>query len=155
MVCIVQQVPKTAHEGVSNSKVSETTLLRLPDEILLHILSYALTFSNGIHGDRWPLLKQARVDKLALVNRKFLSMTPEALYASNKVIVKPAPPKRQSISGADVRTPSDYERFCNRWCLLTTYPTVKHSHWVSKLEYSLNLAWTAIHRRTFKFKSPG
>jgi hypothetical protein len=64
---------------------------------------------------------------MSIINHELSSITPEALYASNKVVVKPS----QRHARKYLRS---HEGF------FIAYPSFEHSHWVRELEYRVEPA---------------
>jgi hypothetical protein len=64
---------------------------------------------------------------MSIINHEFSSITPEALYASNKVVVRPSQ-----------RHATKYLR--SREGFFIAYPSFEHSHWVRELEYRVEPA---------------
>lgn len=96
-------------------------VLRLPDEVKLLILQYALTCPNGLHSDRWPGFKGYQVDKVAGINSTISRLIPEALYSCNEVVIKP------------------YAEKVNEYSFTIRYPNIAQSKWVRQLELIINL----------------
>jgi hypothetical protein len=75
---VEKQISTATHPRMSDNKVSASAPIQLPTEIWLQIIGEFLTLPDGIHSDRWPSIKKARVDKMSIINREFSSITPEA-----------------------------------------------------------------------------
>jgi hypothetical protein len=93
---------------------------RLPAEIMLEILGYALALPNGIHSERFETIKKIRVDRMSAINKSYPNVVSEALYKHNKVIIKPRHPKKMSELAPGPAI---------------TYPTVQQSKFVRQLEF--------------------
>jgi hypothetical protein len=123
---------------MSDNKAPASALLQLPDEILLQIIRDTLALPNGIHSNRWALLKKVRIDNLSIVSREFSLIMPEALYTCYKIVIKPTSQQYTSKAGANRHSLSDYKAYRASGFIIT-YPNFEHSHWVRELEYRLNL----------------
>jgi hypothetical protein len=49
---------------MQHTSIPSCNLFQLPDELLLHILGFALKLPNGIHFQRWYSVKRLRLDPL-------------------------------------------------------------------------------------------
>lgn len=61
----------------------------IPDEIKLGILKHYFDLRNGLHSERYPVLKQIRVDTVSCVPG-IGRLIPEALYKNNTLVIKPS-----------------------------------------------------------------
>ncbi|KAF2788342.1 hypothetical protein K505DRAFT_366557 [Melanomma pulvis-pyrius CBS 109.77] len=103
---------------MSSLDIQTVSRAAIPEEIKLQIIAEYLKFPNGLHCDRWPIIKKLRFDPLLSIS-DFRYLATEALYKNNLVIIKPSITSNTGIT--------------------IGYPSLAVSHWVRELEFRPSL----------------
>ena len=118
---LMQQDQSNPTQFDMSSPAKKLTLQFMPDEIKLQILGHYFNLRNGLHSERYPFLKDMRVDRISCIEG-WGNLVPECLYRNNTLVIKPL--VRMLGSAGNV-----YDQ------VFIAYPPPNLTNYVQKLEF--------------------
>ena len=96
---------------------------------MIKILTNVLTLPNGIHAERWSMIKRAIIDPLLVSNSEISRWVYEVLYKSNKVVIKPASRPRSALVALSGNEEQNQ--------IVIRYPKSEQNKWIRELEVQM------------------